>query len=292
MLKTWPKMHSSYPWAVLRFDLEPRTAFQPSSSESASVRSSTLRTESFRRIRYLLCLTALFAGLIISPSRSAQASNKYLEIPPEAEAKNTKAYYYANLKNDEVVAELKRRKIPYRTVDPVPGVRFPIRLTGRLHGVWIHSVLPAKQRKTTPFEILDGRLALALDDFSELLAAHGFVELVHFTMYRPPHGGPAKKGHYHHRHPGGMAIDLGALKKRTGQWIAVGPHWPSQIGAKTCGDGGRQLLGRRGRELLSLACEASDLRIFHYTLTPHFDDAHADHLHMEIKTGVKWFLVN
>jgi hypothetical protein len=27
-------------------------------------------------------------------------------------------------------------------------------------------------------------------------------------------------------------------------------------------------------------------------LTPHFDQAHADHLHMEIKPGVKWFLIN
>jgi len=27
-------------------------------------------------------------------------------------------------------------------------------------------------------------------------------------------------------------------------------------------------------------------------LTPHFDPAHADHLHLEIKPQVKWFLVN
>ncbi len=231
----------------------------------------------------LLCLVG---------TTTAEAANKYLDIPPEEEAKDTRAYRYANMTNEEALAELERRGVPYKKVEPVPGVRLPIRLTGRLHGVWIHSVLPPEQRKDTPFEILDARLAIALDDLCELLSAHGFVEVVHFTMYRPPHDGPAKEGNYMTRHPGGMAIDLGALKKRTGHWIAVGPHWPGEIGAKSCGEGGRTLRGRRGRELLSVACEASDLRIFHYMLTPHFDDKHADHLHLEIKPGVKWFLVN
>lgn len=242
-----------------------------------------------RRLGYRL----LFLGLLTtwSPS-SAIAWNKFLEIPPVDEAEKSRAYEYANLTNEQVLAELERREIPYRRVEDVPGVRLPIRLTGRLHGVWIHSVLPPEQRKTTPFEILDGRLALALDDFCSILEAHGFDEIVHFTMYRPPHQGPAKAGEYEHRHPGGMAIDLGAIKKTSGHWMAVGPHWPSQLGAKSCGEGGRELRGRRGRELLSVACEASDMRIFHYMLTPHFDDAHADHLHLEIKVGVKWFLVN
>ncbi len=246
--------------------------------------------KSSRRWRPWALALSLTAALVCSAP--AEAANKYLEIPEEEEAKNTRAYHYANMTNAQVEAELNRRHVPYRKVEPVPGVRFPIRLSGRLHGVWIHSVLPAEQRQTTPFEILDGRLALALDDFSRLLEAHGFVEVVHFTMYRPPHAGPAKEGEYLHRHPGGMAIDLGAIKKSTGHWMAVGPHWPSEIGAKSCGAGGRKLAGRRGRELMSLACEASDLRIFHYMLTPHFDDAHADHLHLEIKVGVKWFLVN
>ena len=248
------------------------------------------RFSSYRALAWGMSLASLLLGSW-APS-AAQASNQYLEIPPEEEAEASKAYEYANLTNRQVLQELNRRGIAYKRVESVAGVRLPIRLTGRLHGVWIHSVLPAEQRKTTPFEILDGRLALALDDFCRLLEAHGFVEIVHFTMYRPPHEGPARPGQYLHRHPGGMAIDLGAMKKRTGHWIAVGPHWPSQIGAKSCGKEGRKLRGRRGRELLSVACEASDLRLFHYMLTPHFDDAHADHLHLEIKVGVKWFLVN
>jgi Extensin-like protein C-terminus len=238
----------------------------------------------------ILLVCAAAVPLLVS--RGAAAWNQFLEIPAPEAATDTLAYYYANLTNEQTEAELERRGIPFTKEPPLPGVRFPIRLAGRLHGVWIHSVLPPEERKTTPFEILDGRLALALDDFCELLDAHGFDEIVHFTMYRPSPDAAPQAGQGMHRHPGGMAIDLGAIRKSGGQWLAVGPHWPSEIGAKTCGEGGRQLVGRHGRELLSVACEAADLRLFHYMLTPHFDDAHADHLHLEIKTGVKWFLVN
>ncbi|HSC88151.1 MAG TPA: hypothetical protein VLC09_12800, partial [Polyangiaceae bacterium] len=156
----------------------------------------TLRTRLIQHSRRL-GLACLLGCLATAPC--ALASNKFLEIPPEQEATSSRAYHYANLTNEETLAELDRRQIPYERIDPVPGVRLPIRLTGRLRGVWIHSVLPPEQRKTTPFEILDGRLALALDDFCGILAAHGFVEVVHFTMYRPPHDGPADETKEHHR---------------------------------------------------------------------------------------------
>ncbi len=244
-----------------------------------------------RRMGLALAGALALVGSLWAPT--VAASNKYLELPPLAEVARSPAHHYANLTNEEALAELKARGVPFAPLTTAqPGVRLPGRLTGRLHGVWIHSVLPEEQRATTPFEILDGRLALALDDFSKILARHDVVEVVHFTMYRPARTTPDDKNAPQFRHPGGLAIDVGAMKKRSGHWLAVGPHWPSLIGGKTCGAGARSLLARRGRELMSIVCEASDQRIFTYTLTPHFNQAHADHLHMEIKPGVKWFLVN
>jgi hypothetical protein len=242
----------------------------------------------FRPLR--LVLAASLALLLQGP---AAASNKYLEIPAGPEAETSRAHQYANLSNSEAYAELARRGIGYRpATPPQPGVRAPIRLTGPLNGVLIHSSLPPEERATTPFEILDARLALALDDFTALLARHGVVEIVHFTMYRPAGALTADPNLPQSRHPGGMAIDVGGLKKQNGQWLAIGPHWPASVGAQTCGRGARSLKSRAARELVSIVCEAADLRIFHYMLTPHFDPAHADHLHLEIKASVKWFLVN
>jgi hypothetical protein len=223
----------------------------------------------------------------------ASASNKYLEIPPQAEARASRAFRYANLTNEQAESAIEARGIPYeRATPPLPGVRFPIRLKGPLQGVTIRSVLPEHERKDSPFEILDARLALVLDDFCRILAAHDVVEVVHFTMYRPPTKTPKDRNGPQTRHPGGLAIDVGALRKRNGEWLAIGPHWPTSLQSKTCGEGARKLDGRKGRELMSIVCEASDQRIFHYMLTPHFDQAHADHLHLEIKPKVLWFLVN
>ncbi len=241
------------------------------------------------RFPHLLSLLAAAATVWLTEAPVA-AGNKFLEIPETVESETAPAYRYANLSNRAAFRELKARRIPYRRVeDRVAGVRAPIRLTGKLHGVLIRSTLPETEWESTPYNILDARLALALDDLCRILAHHDVVEVVHFTMYRMPKT-PGAEPQF--RHPGGLAIDLGALKKANGEWMSVGPHWPGQIGAKTCGERARKLLARRGRELISIMCEVADQRIFHYMLSPHYDQAHDDHLHLEIKPGVKWFLVN
>ena len=63
-----------------------------------------------------------------------------------------------------------------------------------------------------------------------------------------------------------------------------------QIGNRTCGEGTYLPELPEARELRSIVCEASDLGVFTYVLTPNYNAAHADHFHMEIKPGVRWFL--
>lgn len=239
-----------------------------------------------------LSLAALIVAALTAAS-VARADNKYLEVPCQAEAMASPAYCYANMTDEQALSEVTRRGIRFtRATPPLRGVRAPIRLAGPLHGVTIHSALPEEERADTPFDIMDARLALALDDFCRILEAHDVVEVIHFTIYRPPQVVPSDPAAPQTRHPAGLAIDVGAMKKRDGQWLAVGPHWPAAIGAKTCGPRGRRLFAPRGRELMSIVCEAADARIFHYMLSPHFDGPHSDHLHLEIKPLVKWFLVN
>jgi len=139
---------------------------------------------SLRSLRAPVLLTLSLSAGLFSP-RPADAASPLLVIPPREEAEATAAYRYANMTNEEALAELDRRSIPYVAAEPVVGVRAPVRLTGRLHGVYIHSALPLDQRATTIFEILDARLALALDDFAAVLEKHDIDEVVHYTMYRP-----------------------------------------------------------------------------------------------------------
>jgi hypothetical protein len=144
---------------------------------------------------------------------------------------------------------------------------------------------------SSPYEVLDARLALALDDFCALLERDGIVELVHFTMYRPGGSPPAESDALPTRHPGGLAIDVGALRRRDGSWLDVEKNWRTDVGARTCGPGAKSPATEGSKALVSLVCEAAAQHLFHYVLTPHYDRAHHDHLHLEIKPAVKWFLV-
>jgi hypothetical protein len=451
--------------------------------------------------RCVLGVAALALSLV-KPS-SAGAASPYLVVPEPGVAEQSPAYRYANMSDEEAFAELDRRQILYMRVPAVPGVRAPIRLTGRLHGVYFHSSLPLEERATTIFEILDARLALTLDDFAAVLERHDIDEVVHYTMYRPnvarPHhadhdddtkvpavsttarlragsaarrdAGPSKpafdgkamssgkstlggkasldanKGGRNRasgmkqkssaslpakttkppasaaqppkagsnptkvaaqptkvvespvkvvtnptkvaaqppkvaaqppklasqppkaapnptkvvsqsikvvaqppkiaaqpikvvaqptkvaaqppkidtqppapaaqpartaaiitkpsapaprfkttwappgtRHPAGLAIDVGLLRKRDGRWLNVAHHFQGHIGAKTCGEGAAMPEKPEARELRAIVCESADLGIFTYVLTPNYNAAHADHYHMEIKPGVRWFL--
>ncbi|HEY5958990.1 MAG TPA: extensin family protein [Polyangiaceae bacterium] len=231
---------------------------------------------------------ALLLAATALTSRDAHASNPYLDVPAEAQMRASPAYRYANATDDEVRKWIIARRIPFvESSETVLGVRLPGRLTGTLHGVSIHGTDP-RHVQESPYEILDGRLALALDDFCELLFEHGIVELVHFTMFRPSRTATQPLT----RHPGALAIDLGLLKRADGTWLKVKRDFDPAPGQKTCGFGAKHPASEAGQFLQTLVCAARERGIFHYALTPHFDSAHADHFHLEIKPMVKWFLYN
>jgi hypothetical protein len=419
---------------------------------------------SLKTLRAALGAIALASCAVLTSADDAHAvGSPYLEVVDPAEAMRTPAYRYANMTNEEAFAELDRRRILYTKQRATLGVRAPIRLTGRLHGVHVHSSLPPEARPSTPFEILDARLALALDDFCAILERHDVDEIVHYTMYRPnvpppgfvaqatsaskagatasavhsdeprvgssrsgknakkkpaaktslakgeragkgsappstrkrserrkdaygvdldedhtsldaiaddkvpadelpsehehehdsddgakaapkksgptskPGSGAAKPastgkspaprptaigstsrrtagairrpppppraggegdGDHNHgkwappgtRHPAGLAIDLGAVRKRDGRWLSVASHFDGKIGQRTCGAGAPVSESANAKELQAIVCEARAAGVFTYALTPNFNQDHVDHVHFEIKPGVTWFL--
>jgi len=318
------------------------------------------------RLSSKLVVGLLAAACVCAVPSAAQAFSPYLIVPEPAIAEASPAYRYANMTDAQALAELDHRGVLHAKLEHVPGVRAPVRLLGRLHGVLVRSALPESQRAQSPFEILDARLALALDDFCALLVRHDVDEVVHFSMYRPSaatpvrslpaaapapaargnaegarprpgpnaaQGAPARKVAPHKgtapriytppkvrpgesrpgarlarrdpaatglstttwtppgtRHPAGLAIDVAMLHKRDGRWLTVRTDFHGRIGEKTCGEGARVPDGEAARELHAVVCEARDPAIFTYVLTPDFNAAHADHFHMEVKPGVRWFL--
>lgn len=222
-----------------------------------------------------------FAPPAVLPGGASAPSEPAAVLPSQAMV----ASKYAALDRSSCEAELQRRHVAFDRVSDARGVLAPVRLAGPLAGaVQFHSMLPPAQRKTSPYEIYDCRLVLALDDFAKILARHDVVEVVHFSVYRPPPAKVALRGQGR-RHSGALAIDAAIFKTRDGRTLSVEKDFHGRIGGKPCPT------AATAPELQKIACEAADAQLFNVVLTPDFNWAHRNHFHLEVTSGVRWSFV-
>lgn len=246
--------------------------------------------------RTSLALALVGGALLLSPAVSG--ADKFLVMLSPDELERAPSQRYARLSRDAALTELTSRGVSFDAVsaDEASGVLAPVRLTSRLAGVHLRGMLTGAAARRSPFEIVDARLLLALSDFARVLAAHDVVEVTHFSMYRPARapkpGVLPSAGQATSRHPAGLAIDVAALHKRDGSVLRVDRHFGGAIGGKTCGDGAALADTPEARELRRIVCDAADQRLFTYVLSPNYNAAHRDHLHLELKAGVRWMLVH
>lgn len=222
--------------------------------------------------------------------RSRRMSSVAAHVTTPGDARETPAYHYAQLSPAECEAELASRHIDF-VRETASAVEEPVRLTGPLHGVVFRTDLADKVRPTSPYEIADCRLVLALDDFAEILSRHDIVEVRHYSIYRPPRSWPEDKPGA--QHVGALAIDAGRFIDQTGAVLDVDRDFHGAIGAKTCGDGaGPRPATPAALTLRAILCEAAERRLFHVILTPNYNRPHKNHFHLEVTAGVTWFLVH
>jgi hypothetical protein len=238
-------------------------------------------------------LFALVFGLVIACAapassagfgapRIAPPAGPYAVGPPPAP---TPAERYAALDRAGCEQELGARGVTFRRVDEARGVAEPLRLDGPLHGVTFHSGIAEADRATSLYEIIDCRLALALDDFARQLAAHDVVEVVHLSIYRPARASRATSPHAH-----ALAIDAASFVKRDGTTLRVERDFHGRIGAPTCGAAaGPSPATAEALELRKIVCDAAGARLFNVALTPDFNWKHRNHFHLEVRADTKWF---
>jgi hypothetical protein len=212
-----------------------------------------------------------------------------LLAPSVANADDMPAVRYGAMTQDECEAELTTRQISFQR-ETAKGVLAPVRLLGPLRGVEYRTNLRADRRDTTIWEILDCRLALALDDFAQILAAHDIVEVRHYSMYRaaPKRWPDTKIGSRHH---GGLALDAARFIKKDGSALSVLDDFKGRRHRKVCGPKAPAGKTAEARELREIVCAAVDQGLFNVVLTPNFNRAHRNHFHLEVTSGVKWLLL-
>lgn len=216
-------------------------------------------------------------------STATPNTNSVISLPTPSE-KAEAAHRYVGLSGADCENELKRRNIAY-SVAPggAQGVDRAIRLMGPLHGVEFHEGVPKQSWHTSVHEILDCRLALALDDFAVVLAEKGISEVVHVSMYRKNAHIAGKKTPSQHAF--GRAIDIAWFVKRDGKTLNILRDWQGAIGDTTCGPEATAPHSQDSTalELRSIVCEAAARGMFHRILTPNFNKDHENHLHIDLE---------
>ncbi len=209
-----------------------------------------------------------------------------LGVIPRVARAEMPAVRYAAMSQDDCEAELTTRGIGF-TRETAKGVLAPVRLRGPLHGVAFRTNLREEARATTIWELADCRLILALDDFSQILAAHEIVEVRHYSMYRaaPKRWADDKIGS---RHNGGLALDAARFIKKNGTALDVLADFKGRRHRDVCGKKAPAGNTAAARELREIACAAVEQGLFNVVLTPNYNRAHRNHFHLEVTAGVTW----
>jgi hypothetical protein len=234
-------------------------------------------------------LAAASAALLMSVAPGAHGGSRFTIEPPDAE--QSRAYRYAALTAEACLSILGRRDVPFKRVAPTRGVDTPVRLTGALRGVRFQPIEPLRAGDEDDRTIADCRLMLALDDLARALRRHRVVGVTYYSIYRRRGAGWVKPGM---RHQGARAMDLVSVELANGATYSVRGDFQGGIGQTTCGENATK--PRRdtpgARFWRSVVCDMVRQRSFNLILTPNHDWAHRDHIHLEVRSGIRWFLMH
>ena len=189
---------------------------------------------------------------------------------------------YASLDRDACEAELGKRAIAFTRAEETAGVRAPVRIVGRMHGVAVHSPLPPAQRAKSRADLIDCRLALSLDDFAAMLAPRGIVEVIHQSAYRSKTEGGCTVKYPGEQHCAALAVDVASFGKKDGTRLVVERDFHGKIGSLTCST------EPAPNELWDIACTSAGKQ-FQVVLTPNWNAEHRNHFHLEL-TVHEWVL--
>ncbi len=207
--------------------------------------------------------------------------------PPDAAESLTdlpKGRGIANLDAATCYALLSHHDILFTQLESevAPQVEMPVRLIGPVAGITI------KGPQSGEASILDCRLVVAILAWSDTLRTAHVHTLEHFSVYRA-HAVVATTGKMS-GHARGQAMDLSTIELDDGTKLNVLEHWQTRRrGTAPCEDYPNEpqdsQLWRR------LVCDAAVRDLFQVVLTPHYDKAHANHVHLEVVPHVDWSYV-
>jgi hypothetical protein len=223
---------------------------------------------------------ALVVTYADSSAARRRRTNPMVVFPSNPE--RLRAVRYAQMDRERCRHELSFRGVPFMAVPAAPGIDAPVVLSGPLRGVRFVRVF-ADER--APALVMDCRLAVALDDLAIVAGDRGITEVRYSSVHRP------KKRRRSRGHSAGVAIDINEFVRRDGVVLNILDDFEGAgIGSRTCGPGAPRAKSAKAVELRELVCAIDESGSFNLILTPHYDRRHKNHLHLEVRRGIEWFL--
>ena len=223
----------------------------------------------------------VLSSLTSNTAVDASLDRSYL-LPLGDSSTNSKAMAtkYANLSAATCRAEIRRRRVAVTTSrTAAAGIITPMRLAGSLRNV--RFITPGPK---SVYGLLDCRMVLLLDELTSVLEPLGVSSVYVNNFYRPKAHLPGKK--VPSQHALGLAADIYGFGTKDGRTLVVERDFGGQLGAPVCGETALvQPESRNSVDLRNIVCAMARAKAFHYLLTPNHDQAHANHVHGDIKRG-------
>lgn len=193
----------------------------------------------------------------------------------------------ANLTEDACLRVLADQHVAYERVDrnDAVGVRTPIRVRGALAGI---EVMP-RETGDELHGIMDCRMAVAVLAWAPALRQAGVQRIDHYSIYRPHAvvaGTSTRSGH-----ASAMALDSAVYHFADGTRADVLNGWGDRTrGEDPCGEYEGE--SDQAKAMRRAVCSAIHDEIFEIVLTPHYDRAHQNHVHLELRPDVNWAFIH
>jgi len=170
---------------------------------------------------------------------------------------------------------LEENGVIFKKVDKVKGVQIAIRTDSPLGGVLFTYLYDSDI-----YSIMDCRLAVSLIEWGALLADYGIKEVGHMRTYSP--GAKIKGGRKKSGHSRAMAIDAATFYFKNGDMWSIEDDWSDRRKNIDPCRPGRNDRSKKLGLLREISCKTAELELFQVILTPHYNRAHHDHLHLEL----------
>ncbi len=188
-----------------------------------------------------------------------------------------------SLDKDQCSFILNEYDVQFEHLSGINEVQIPIRLNSPVGGIKYSHTAGSKK-----FSIMDCRLAVTMIGWAPVLRKHQVKEVIHLRAFSPGAtvgGGTKVSGHNY-----AMALDAAQFILNDDTKLVMNTDWTDRRHrADPCeppdsGDSAAQ------ETLRAIACDTGGLDLFSVILTPHYNKAHYDHLHMELTADQYMFV--